>query len=572
MSSDKSDILSESLLLLELALIIGRLSGCDLTSRCHEFLKILMSRKNLSYGSVWIRSDALRREGEADVLELVEALPHSRMDAREVSVSHPSIVALKDARFYIVRDSDPEYQDMQLASKVKPGCLVFFRLGDIGQLRLNSHDQNSFLTREANQLYSVIETFTISLEGALSEARFRAEMDERKQVEEQLRQAERLKAVGQLTGGVAHDFNNLLAVIQGCAEFLQMEPKHDQEMVETILSATERGAELTHRLLAYARQQPLKAESVDVAALVDDMLQLLCRSLGQSVSLNLDCAEDLWCATVDPRQLEDALLNLAINARDAMPDGGQLTIECRNVELDEVYQAQNPDVEVGDYVMLAVSDTGTGIPLEIRDQIFEPFFTTKDHGQGNGLGLSTIYGFARQSGGHLGLYTEVGSGTTFRLYLPRAVAEPATRGSNEHPAERLGNGERVLVLEDDPAVRKLAVRSLEALSYTPCEAADTNAALEQLTRITDIRLLLSDVALPGGANGPQFVKSIRFRFPELRVVFMSGFPPEAAKRSGILEAGSNLLNKPFTRNELAGALQDALLGETPAMPLRRSAG
>ena len=572
MKSSRSDILSESLLLLELALIIGRQSGRDLSSRCHEFLKILMLRKNLSYGSVWIRGNTLHRDGTADVLELVSSLPQSRMDVRSVSIDHPSITALGDDRFYIIRDSDPDYQTMQLGTKVKPGCIVFFRLGDIGQLRLHSMDQDSFLTREANQLSSVIETFTISLEGALSEARFREEMDERKQIEEQLRQAERLKAVGQLTGGVAHDFNNLLAVIQGCAEFLQMEPQHDTEMVETILNATERGAELTHRLLAYARQQPLKAESVNVAALVEDMLQLLCRSLGQGISVQLDIAADLWSATVDPRQLEDALLNLAINARDAMPNGGDLTIECRNTNLDEIYQDQNPDVEIGDYVMLAVSDTGTGIEPEIRDRIFEPFFTTKDYGQGNGLGLSTIYGFARQSKGHLDLYSEMGLGTTFRLYLPRAAIEATESRRDKASSEWRGNGEKVLVLEDDPAVRKLAIRSLEALNYSHCEAADIEVALDSLVEDSEIRLILSDVVLPGGVNGPQFVKRVRGKFPEMRVVFMSGFPPEAAKRSGLLEGNSILLSKPFTRQELAASLREALRDHSNTTVTLRSAG
>ena len=572
MKGDRSEILSESLLLLELALIIGRQSGRDLPSRCREFLKILMARKNLSYGSVWVRSDALRRGGEVGMLELVEALPHNRMDARSVSVGHPAISVLGEDRFHIARDSDPDYQSLQLSSKVKPGCMVFFKLGEIGQLRLHSHDQNSFLTREANQLYSVIETFTISLEGALSESRFREEMEERKQVEEQLRQTERLKAIGQLTGGVAHDFNNLLAVIQGCTEFLQMDPHHDEEMVETILDATERGSELTHRLLAYARQQPLKAESVDVAGLVDDMLQLLRRSLGQSVSVDVRIAEGLWCATVDPRQLEDALLNLAINARDAMPEGGRLTIECRNAELDDTFREQNPDVAVGEYVMLALSDTGTGIPPEIREEIFEPFFTTKGHGQGNGLGLSTIYGFARQSGGHLGLYSEMGCGTTFSLYLPRASDQPVAKGQDRLMTEWRGNGEKILVLEDDAAVRKMAVRAVDALGYVALEARDINVALDALMTDDQIKLLLSDVALPGGVNGPQFVKGVRGKVPQLRVVFMSGFPPEAAKQNGLLDAGYCLLNKPFTRQELATALHDALLEEAGQRANDRRAG
>lgn len=559
MKDEKSVLLEETLLLLELALIVGRISRFDLTSRCQEFLKILMARKNLSYGSVWIRSRALRRDDQSDAIELVYALPRSLLNVSKMPVSHPSMEVLGSGRYKVYRHEDPDFYKHALSRKLTAGTLVCFALGDIGVLRLHTHNTNSFVTREINQLGKVVETFTLSLEGALAEQRFRDEVAEREQIEQRLHQAERLKAVGQLTGGIAHDFNNLLAVIQGSAEFLELEPDHDEEMVGSILDATRRGSELTHRLLAYARQQPLKAESVDLSGLVCGMMTLLKRSLGQSISINFTTQDDQWFAFVDPRQLEDALLNLAINARDAMPDGGFLSIGCENLHITDDDLDAYADIGTGDYVVLSVTDTGTGIPQEIREKIFEPFFTTKSAGSGNGLGLSTIYGFAKQSGGHLSLYSEAGIGTTFRLHLPRADAPPeSARAADDEPEIQLGNGERILVLDDDTAVLTLTTKTLTELNYRPVGVSDVDAARDAMAAGAPFDMLLSDVALPGRMSGPQFAEAARQDHPGLRILFMSGFPLDVTQRGGLLADGSNLINKPFKRRDLARRVHDAL--------------
>jgi PAS domain S-box-containing protein len=379
-----------------------------------------------------------------------------------------------------------------------------------------------------------------------------------KQAESRLNNVKKMEAIGQLTGGVAHDFNNLLAVIMGCAEFLELEPGHDDEMVQAILHATRRGAALTHRLLAYARQQPLAPKSIDLAALAVGMKALLRRTLGETIYIEDRMASDLWAANADPGQVEDALLNLAINARDAMPRGGTLTIACANEVLDEMYVRNDPEASPGEYVVLSVNDNGEGMDDDVKARAIEPFFTTKDVGEGSGLGLSMVFGFAKQSGGHVNIESEQGRGTTVKVYLPRAE-------SLEHKSSRQGlvhipkgAGETILLIEDDPIVRKLTAQTLAGLGYKLLESRDAAVARTILNEGLHFDLVLSDVVLPGGTSGPEFAKEILVQRPDAHIIFMSGYPPESAVQTGFIESGSVLLSKPLRRETLADALHAAL--------------
>ncbi len=387
------------------------------------------------------------------------------------------------------------------------------------------------------------------------------DVSDHKGIEQQLRQAQKMEAVGQLTGGVAHDFNNLLAVILGNAELLDGKlDGEDGDLLEAIIRAGERGAELTRRLLAFSRKQALRPTTLDLGELFGGLYSLLSRSLGETIEIETKAAPGLWPATADPGQVENALLNLAINARDAMPDGGKLTIECANAELDRDYVAQNPEADAGDYVALSVSDTGVGMSEEAIERAFEPFFTTKQVGEGTGLGLSMVYGFAKQSGGHVRLYSEAGKGTTVRLYLPRAELEADRAEIKDADQVPRGRGEVVLVVEDDPDVRRLVVRILGSLGYRVVDAPDARAALAVLSAGETVDLLLSDVVLAGGMSGPELARLSRERHRDLKILLMTGYAAEAANRNGGLGLETVLLNKPFQRHELADKLRAVLDG------------
>jgi PAS domain S-box-containing protein len=380
-----------------------------------------------------------------------------------------------------------------------------------------------------------------------------------RQAEEQARQSQKMEAVGQLTGGVAHDFNNLLAVIIGNAEILIEDLGDEDPSPKAILRAARRGTELTQRLLAFSRRQPLDPQPISLGDLVDGMSGMLGRTLGESIEIAVSREEGAWSAMADAGQVENALLNLAINARDAMPGSGRLTIECMNARLDEAYLGGNVDAAPGDYAVLAVSDSGTGMPASVLEHVFEPFFTTKEVGQGTGLGLSMIYGFAKQSGGHVTIYSEEGRGTTVKLYLPRAGGDAVPCKPENLAALPRGRGETVLLLEDDDDVRTLAARILEGLDYRVIEAAQAEVAGEALAADERIDLLLSDVVLPGKHNGPDFARQARETYPGLKILFMSGYPAEAARRNGFADlGGAPLLRKPLDRRQLAEALHAAL--------------
>ena len=387
------------------------------------------------------------------------------------------------------------------------------------------------------------------------------DITERVEAEEQLRQAQKMEAVGQLTGGVAHDFNNLLAVVMGNADLLAPESDADASRIAAIIRAARRGSDLTQRLLAFSRKQTLRPQAVDLDALIGGMKEMLGRTLGETIDIQTSFESGLWQANVDPSQLENAILNLTINARDAMPRGGRLVIEANNASLDEAYTQNNPDVVPGKYVMVAVSDTGSGMTPDVVEHAFEPFFTTKEVGEGSGLGLSMIYGFLKQSEGHATIYSELGHGTTIRLYLPLVEGE-AEQAQDETITDTPGaTGETILVVEDDADVRELAVDVLRHLKYEVMEAPDAKTALSLLAKQSvSPHLMLSDVVLPGGLSGPDLAEKVKRDFPNMKVLFMSGYANRAAQSSNLTENGAQLIDKPFRIPELASKVREVLEG------------
>ena len=385
------------------------------------------------------------------------------------------------------------------------------------------------------------------------------DVSEQVATEGRLRKAQRMEAIGQLTGGIAHDFNNLLGVIMGSAEFLQMSESYDAELVESILHATKRGAELTHQMLAYARQQPLNARQFSMSRLVEGKMGLLPRILGATISVSFQTSDDLWTVLADASQVEDALLNLVINARHAMPDGGNLVIECSNEVISDYELSDESGLKPGEFVVLSVSDDGCGMTPEVLKKATDPFFTTKG-AEGSGLGLSMVYGFASQSGGHLSIYSQPGVGTTVKLYLPRARNDAQEPPADQRKAVPLGRGERILVIEDDAAVRDLVERLLFSLNYQMVCAKDAPSAQEILDVDTAFDLVLSDVVLPNGLSGPEFAEKISTRLPDLRFVFMSGYPAVTSGSNTPLRPDSILVKKPFSRETVAAALRQVLDG------------
>ncbi len=387
------------------------------------------------------------------------------------------------------------------------------------------------------------------------------DITDRLRLEEKLVHAQKLEVVGQLTGGVAHDFNNILAIISGNVEFLASDGDVGDEYLEPILRATERGAALTQRLLAFSRTQALQTRPIDIGALVSEMSSLLSRTLGETIVIEHRAAAGLWHALADSGQLQNALLNLCVNARDAMPSGGVLKIESSNVRVDEADTAADRNLGVGDYIVMAVSDTGQGMTTAVHARAFEPFFTTKGVTAGSGLGLSMVYGFTKQSGGHVSISTERGRGTTVRLYLPRAKFPNAAIEEARPGQEERGEGEWVLLIEDDTDVRSLTLKMLEHLGYQVTDVPDAATAHDALARGTHFDLVLSDVVLPGGISGPEFAEQVIREHPNLKVVFMSGYPAQTALGTGFKGKKRVLLNKPFRIEVLAKTLRESLDGD-----------
>lgn len=394
------------------------------------------------------------------------------------------------------------------------------------------------------------------------EARITREVAERSKAEDALRQAQKMEAVGQLTGGVAHDFNNLLTVIIGGLETVRRSKPGDEvrvaRAIDMAMQGAERAASLTSRLLAFSRRQPLKPQPVELNVVVRNMTELLHRTLGEDVELEGVLAPRLWCVEVDPNQLESALLNLAINSRDAMSDGGKLTIETSNTALDESYRAVDTEVIPGQYVVVSVSDTGAGMDAATLGRVFEPFFTTKEVGKGTGLGLSMVYGFVKQSGGHVTVYSEVDHGTTVKLYFPRYTGEMSAGQGFEAAPAPLGHGEEViLVVEDNHDVRAYSVMILTELGYSVLEAPEGDQALKILASDQRIDLLFTDVVLPG-LSGRQIADRARELRPDLKVLFTTGYSRNAIVHHGRLDAGVELLTKPFTFEQLASRVRDVI--------------
>ena len=455
--------------------------------------------------------------------------------------------------------------DIEYRIRAKDGTFRWFKtrgtqiLGDDGAIA-----QWFGTCTDIEEIVQARETLSQSAEELAQ--RVEAEVAARTEAEDALRQAQKMEAVGQLTGGIAHDFNNLLQGIIGSLDLLQRRLSQGRytevdRFITGALTSANRASALTHRLLAFSRRQPLDPRPVRVNPLVASTEDLLRRTLGERVDLELVLAGGLWLTKCDPNQLESALLNLAINARDAMPDGGKLTIETCNTHLDAAYVLQHRQVTAGQYVCVAVTDTGVGMDAGTMAKAFEPFFTTKPIGQGTGLGLSMIYGFARQSEGHAAIYSEVGTGTTFKLYLPRhrgdgdIVEAETTRGE----VQTAQAGQTVLVIEDEPVVRSVVLDVLEELGYHALEAADGPAGLDILRSRRRIDLLITDIGLPG-LNGRQVVDAARLVRPHLKVLFMTGYAENATLASGFLEPGMAMVTKPFAIEDLSRRIFEMIEG------------
>ena len=388
------------------------------------------------------------------------------------------------------------------------------------------------------------------------------QQEQLKQTEDALRQAQKMEAVGQLTGGIAHDFNNMLAVVIGSLELLDRRigegDARARRQVASASEAAKRAAKLTQRLLAFSRQQPLRPETVDVNKLVSNMSDLLRHSIGADVRLETVLAGGAWRVHVDPNQLENAIVNLGVNARDAMPEGGRLTIETQNTHLDRRYVLGEPGVPPGHYVLIAVTDTGSGMAPETIAKAFDPFFTTKAVGKGTGLGLSQVYGFVKQSGGHVKIYSEQGEGTTVKIYLPRTEAAVAvTDEANAADLPDVGHEEYLLVVDDEPAVRQFAVDALKELGYRVFEAETAAKALALLGDHPEIDLLFTDIVMPD-TNGRGLAEQATAMRPQLKILYMTGYTRDAAVHNGIIDRSVELIGKPFTLDELAARVREIL--------------
>jgi signal transduction histidine kinase len=423
-----------------------------------------------------------------------------------------------------------------------------------------------------------LRNFTEALEAAVKERtrelevrtrELEAENEARRKAEGLLRQAQKMEAIGQLTGGVAHDFNNLLTIMQGGLEMIgrQVATLGTSPAASRIvrgkdmtLEAVQRAARLTERLLAFARQQPLEPKAIDANRLVNGICELLRRMVGEPIALETVLSGGLWVTQADVNQLENAILNLVLNARDAMPNGGKVTIETTNAHLDDAYVRKLPEpVKAGQYVMISVSDTGTGMDASTLERAFEPFFTTKGVGKGTGLGLSQVYGFVRQSSGHLAIYSEVDEGTTVKIYLPRYRGEEdlAEESNRSGDSQSLG-AETILVVEDDEALRLYTVEVLSDLGYSVLAAANAAAALEIIGRRPDIDLLFTDIVMPGGMNGRQLADEAIRQKPTLKVLFTTGYTANAIVHHGRLDPNVELISKPFTYESLSRKIRALL--------------
>ncbi|RDJ02336.1 hypothetical protein B5K05_30270 [Rhizobium phaseoli] len=392
------------------------------------------------------------------------------------------------------------------------------------------------------------------------EVRVAAEIADRQQAEAALQQAQKMESIGKLTGGVAHDFNNLLQVISGNLQLLGKDVAENgraKERIANALVAVERGSRLASQLLAFGRRQPLEPKVINIGRLVTGMDDMLRRALGEEIEVETIVSGGLWNTFADPVQIENALLNLAINSRDAMDGAGRLTIEVGNAFLDDSYSRTHPEVKAGQYVVLAVTDTGSGMTEEVKEQAFEPFFSTKPEGKGTGLGLSMVYGFVKQSGGHVKIYSQTGEGTTIKLYLPRSLrSEDRATAADTVPAT--GGTETILVAEDDEGVRATVIEMLSDLGYYVLKAKDAQSALTVIESGAHIDLLFTDVVMPGTLKSPELARLARARLPDIAVLYTSGYTEDSIVHGGRLDPGLELLSKPYTREDLARKIRHVL--------------
>jgi len=532
----------------------------------------------LTIAGVWITvSSRAHARTVADRDRIGAALDRSQAQFRAIMDHSPSAIVLKDrdGRYLLVNRKMQEWFGLPAD-----------RIQGKTALELFGRDDGSRVVEDDNKVATAGEVIVRERDLTFPDSTFRrismtkfpvrfsdsdavyiggimTDVTSSREAEEKLRQAQKMEAVGQLTGGVAHDFNNLLTAVIGNLDLIEDKIESGSaahQHLDTAIRAALRGSELTHRLLAFARRQPMDPVKTDVNGLITNCKLLLQRTIGAEIEIEIFPSEDLWSVLVDGGQLENVLLNLAINARDAMPDGGKLTIETANAVLDRAYAARNPDVTPGDHVVVSISDTGAGMAPEVLKRVFEPFFTTKPQGKGTGLGLSMAYGFAKQSGGHIRIYSEPEQGTTVKLYLPRAPAAELERVNQQplHSGELPRGTEMILVVEDDPGVAEFTTAALESLGYQVVQAPDGPTALRCLEGIPHLDLLVTDVVLPGGLNGREVAEKVREAMPDARVLFISGYAESIIVHQGRLEKGVDFLAKPFARAALARKVRGSL--------------
>ena len=501
-------------------------------------IQALTAAANAKFSELQRIIDQFRSEPQAALIELKKGPGKALMDnARAIiSAMKAEEIGLLQKRQSNAAFTNKLLQASTSTAAILASILFLFALRQIGSMMTSLQSTNDRLTLE-------IETS--------------------RRLSEQLRQSQKMEAIGQLTGGVAHDFNNILAIVLGSLDLLQrrlVKGRTDvEELVKAGIDGAQRGAALTRRLLAFSRLQPLEPQPLDANKFVSDISAILRRALGEQIVFETVLAGGLWLTHADASQLENAVLNLALNARDAMPDGGKLTIETSNSHLDERYAADYVDVPPGQYVLVAVTDTGTGMTPEVKAKAFEPFFTTKAAGRGSGLGLSQVYGFVKQSKGHIKVYSEPGHGTTIKLYLPRFTGTLAAHSEGNVtplPANHV-TGETVLVVEDEAAVRRITVQTLQDLGYRVLQADGSDAALAILDSEPLIDLLFTDIVMPG-ANGRQLADEVLRRRPEIKVIFTTGFTRNAIIHNGVLDTGVNFIAKPFSTDDLARLLRKVL--------------
>jgi len=531
-------------------------------------------------------SAALVRKLEEKTIQLEtanRALQKEIGERKEVSTRLETLIEQANIGILVHHDFKPILANGEMARifgyqnkdqiRNMPDCRILFadseqaRIAAYYKERLKGGDAPGFYSIKGKRAEGTIidlenRSFVIQWGDRLAVCTMLTDVTEQRNVEAQLRQSQRLEAVGQMTGGIAHDFNNLLTVIIGNTELIEETADPSlQGLAEMARQAAERGAQLTSRLLAFSRQQPLDPKAIDINALILNIDGLIRRAIGGQLELKTVLGTDLWHVFIDPSQLENALLNLAINARDAMPDGGCLTIETSNVRMDDAAVADQVNFAPGDYLLVAVSDTGTGMDNNTLAHAFEPFFTTKDVGKGSGLGLSMVYGFVRQSHGQIRILSAPGQGTTVNIYLPRAADDVALAKPEIRDGSLPRGSERILLVEDDAMVRDMVAMQLASLGYRVVSAVNGPQALEVLKREDGFDLLFTDIIMPGGLNGRQLADEARKLCPGLRIIFTSGYAENDAGRDGQLDQGVHLLNKPYRREDLAKKVRDALAQE-----------